>query len=308
LRGDNTKQETVDFIAEKVKNKESFKTEILNYRKDGTQYWTEMFVNTVWNELGDFEGFVSIQNDITERKLKSQELKKSLDLSRKQTLRLRNFAHIVSHNFRSHAANIFELSRELNKNHDEDFKTELKVLLDKSSRDLLTSLNDLNEVLQIQENTDLKQDFLDVSTILSKVQDVLRSKIKYANATIVNQFPTDLKVYFHAAYLESILYNLLSNALKYKSPTRPLIITLAATEAEDYLEIRFSDNGLGIDLEMHGNKIFQMRKTFHDHPEARGMGLFIVRNQLEALGASIDLESAVDKGTTFKLRFQNPKK
>jgi signal transduction histidine kinase len=96
---------------------------------------------------------------------------------------------------------------------------------------------------------------------------------------------------------------LLSNALKYSSPKRKPEIRVITSKVETGLELRVHDNGLGIDLAKHGNKLFGLHKTFHTHKDAKGVGLFLVKTQVEALGGSIKAESEIDRGTTFIVNF-----
>lgn len=109
------------------------------------------------------------------------------------------------------------------------------------------------------------------------------------------------------AYLESILLNMFTNALKYSSPDRQLVLKLKSSIIDNKVMLEFSDNGLGIDLKRHGDKIFGMFKTFHRHKDAKGIGLFISKNQIEAMGGSISVRSKVDVGTTFTMVFEKRK-
>ena len=104
-------------------------------------------------------------------------------------------------------------------------------------------------------------------------------------------------------YLESIFQNLLSNAIKYRSPERHLEVHFSTQMVNERIELRVRDNGLGIDMERYGDKLFGMHKTFHEHQEARGVGLFLTKTQVETLGGEIFAESDVNVGTTFVIRF-----
>jgi signal transduction histidine kinase len=103
------------------------------------------------------------------------------------------------------------------------------------------------------------------------------------------------------AYLESVILNLLTNAIKYRSPERDLVISITTEVETAFVSVIFSDNGVGIDLQLNGSKIFGMYKTFHGNEDARGVGLFITKNQIETMGGRIIVESEVDQGTTFKI-------
>ena len=97
------------------------------------------------------------------------------------------------------------------------------------------------------------------------------------------------------------MFNLITNAIKYQSSNRKPKITILATRNDNYIQIDIADNGQGIDLDKYGDKIFGMYKTFHGNSDAVGLGLFMVKNQIEAMGGKIAVESQLDIGTTFKL-------
>jgi signal transduction histidine kinase len=103
--------------------------------------------------------------------------------------------------------------------------------------------------------------------------------------------------------MESILLNFTSNALKYRNPNVPLVITIESDVEAGKPILKVSDNGLGIDLAKHGEQLFGMYKTFHGNPTARGIGLFMTKNQVESLGGKISVESEPNKGTAFKIHF-----
>ena len=107
-----------------------------------------------------------------------------------------------------------------------------------------------------------------------------------------------------AAYMDSIILNLLSNAIKYRDSRKKCIIRFSGQEAGRYYELIVSDNGLGIDLIKNRDKIFGLYKTFHGLKDSRGLGLFMTKNQVEAMGGRIMVESEVGKGTTFRVLFE----
>ena len=103
------------------------------------------------------------------------------------------------------------------------------------------------------------------------------------------------------AYFESIVINLLSNAIKYRRVNVPLTINIFCEQNDDYFILKFEDNGCGIDLDLHGDRIFGMYKTFHKNKDARGLGLFLIKNQIEAMQGKIKVDSFVNKGSTFTI-------
>ena len=124
-----------------------------------------------------------------------------------------------------------------------------------------------------------------------------------AEASVTFDFNEASVVKYFKPYLESIFQNLLTNAIKYRSSDRKPAIHFKSVVLGQHLELHVTDNGQGIDLQKFGGKLFGLHKTFHEHREARGVGLFLVKTQIEALGGSIRVMSEVNKGTTFIIRF-----
>jgi signal transduction histidine kinase len=131
------------------------------------------------------------------------------------------------------------------------------------------------------------------------VQDVILE----SQVTIENKVIDEINLEVIPAYLDSILLNLITNAIKYRSPERQPIIEISTKTDGDYLVLLVKDNGLGLDLKKFKDKIFGMYKTFHNNPNSRGIGLFITKNQIEAMNGKIEVESEVNVGTTFKIYF-----
>jgi signal transduction histidine kinase len=103
--------------------------------------------------------------------------------------------------------------------------------------------------------------------------------------------------------MESILLNLLSNALKYKQPERQPHVKFITRNTNGSVILEVSDNGLGINLDRYGHQVFKLRKTFHQHPDGRGIGLFMIKNQIEAMGGKIKVNSVEGEGSTFVITF-----
>lgn len=237
--------------------------------------------------------------DITERKQKERELAETFHLVSDQNGRLLNFAHIVSHNLRNHAGNISSLLSLYEVEDSEDEKTELLELLNIASSRLNESIQDLNEIIDSQEKVDKGLESINFQSKYEKVKEILSSDIKLHNVTLKDSIPDDFKIHYNSAYLESILLNLITNAIKYRHPGRKPVVSLSVTEDEDSIKITISDNGIGIDLEKYRDKLFGMYNTFHGNENSKGIGLYITKNQIESLGGEIDVESNPGKGTTF---------
>jgi signal transduction histidine kinase len=107
------------------------------------------------------------------------------------------------------------------------------------------------------------------------------------------------------SYIYSIFYNLTSNSIKFKQPGIPPIIEISSFLSENKIVLLFKDNGLGIDLNKKGNQVFGLYKRFHLDTEGKGIGLYMVKTQVESLGGTIFIHSNVNTGTEFRIEFEN---
>lgn len=243
--------------------------------------------------------------DITGRKEREQELNRTLDIVSDQNKRLINFAHIVSHNLRNHASNFVMLLSLFDQSADEDEREELIGYLQIASDRLTETINDLNEIVDQQNTADKTINEIVFSESLKKVKEILTVDVISNNVTFNESIPKDFKLKYSPAYLESILLNLISNAIKYRHPDRDPVIVIEVTENENCTLLTISDNGLGIDLNKYGDKLFGMYKTFHNHDNSKGIGLYITKSQVQSMGGTIEVESEVNKGTTFKINLNS---
>lgn len=133
---------------------------------------------------------------------------------------------------------------------------------------------------------------------------VLSLQIDSMEAEIIKQIPEGMKVFFNPAYLESVLLNFITNALRYSHPDRKPKIEISGTRFNGRWKLRISDNGIGIDLKKHGDKVFGLYKTFSGRKGSRGVGLFITKNQINAMGGEVKVESEAGKGTSFIIYFK----
>jgi PAS domain S-box-containing protein len=293
-------------IQEKLRKGAPFYQESVNYHKDGTPYWIESYVTPIHDEEGQLSHYIAVENNITERRQNWQQLQQSLEKSRLQSERLENFAHIISHNFRAHCANIMGLAEELPYHQAGESRREMEESLRHTAQLLMDALQKLGDILHLPEGDQLSMETL---SLAEGVQEVVR-QFSFQKAGLKAQIETAisprLQVQASPAYLESVVHNLVSNALRYRHPQRPPHIQITAQEDGEEIRLLVQDNGLGIDLEKHGNKLFQMHQSFHDHPESKGLGLYLAQGQMRAMGGHISVKSKKDQGTTFTLHF--PKK
>lgn len=300
-KGPETDVQTILLMRKAIKNKESIKITILNYTKKKEKYWFELNITTAFDSQNNFINFIGVGRNVTPRIEKELELKRLLEVTSSQNNKLFNFTHIVSHNIRSHTSNLSMIVDVIENTDKVDDKLSYFDLFKEGTEKLSESIEYLNEIISIQQKTNIEKTKIFLKNEIEKTKKALSLVIKESEITITDTIPKDLTVTAIPAYLDSILLNLFTNAIKYKSPERNSTLEIGYEIIKDYLVINFKDNGLGLNLERNGHKIFGMYKTFHDNEDAKGIGLFITKNQLEAMNGKIEVESKVGEGSNFKI-------
>lgn len=283
--------------------KTSYDLELILRTNTGKYKWVRSIGRPVLNNHNQVIGLRGAVQDIDDKKTKELELQRSTNIISEQNNRLKNFAHIVSHNLRSHAGNIQTVISLLKMpNTQEDQKLFIDNL-EKVSRALNQTISHLTEVVKIQTEVSKSKTGIRFDEIFSSVINILTPTINETGAHVIADFSACPTIEYVPAYLESILLNLVSNAIKYRHPQRQPVITVTSFLQGGKTCLTVQDNGIGIDLKKHKDKVFGMYKTFHKHPDARGIGLFITKNQVEALGGTITVASEPNAGTTFTITF-----
>jgi signal transduction histidine kinase len=215
--------------------------------------------------------------------------------------RLEQFAFVISHNLRAPMSRIIGLSSILDFTREANEVSEIVGLMMRSTQDLDQIIKDLTEILAVQKmNSELMKQ-IQLDNVLNKVIDTLHDDIKETNARISADFSEAGEIKTIPSYMESIFYNLISNAIKYRHPERRPVINLQSQRTGEYVQIDIADNGLGIDTETHKDNLFSLYKRFHSHVDGRGLGLYLVKTQVTALGGKIDLKSKKGDGSVFSL-------
>ncbi|MFO7720304.1 MAG: PAS domain S-box protein [Gillisia sp.] len=273
-------------------------------KKDGELVWVNLTVSPLWNEGKTPTTHIALIEDIHDKKMAETHLKSSYEMVMKQNKRLLNFSYIVSHNLRSHSSNIKSILSLYEDSNDYEERESYFGMLEKVSAALNQTLYDLNEVVSIQSNLDLTVQQLKLKDYLDGTLGMLKVEIEEKQARIYTDIPDAMQVKFNAAYMESVLLNLVTNSLRYSSPDRIPEIHIAGTKLGEKWILEVKDNGIGMDLEKNRDKLFGLYKTFSNHPKARGVGLFITKNQIDAMDGSIAVESEPGEGTKVKVYFK----
>ena len=242
--------------------------------------------------------------DITNLKYSKEKLYESMALLSEQNKRLLDFSYIVSHNLRSHTSNILGLCDLVTRSYTDNEQRKYIRLLKNVSNKLNHTIEGLSQVTHIQ-----------MAHTVSREQVYLKDCIDNTCRTVIdvhygskeflfrNNVPGAVTVLFNRLYLENVLRILVSNAIKYRHPRRQLKIQLDFVHNDDERALIITDNGIGIDLEKDQGRLFGLFKTVSLNNASRGIGLYIARNQVEAMGGRIDVKSTPGKGASFKICF-----
>tara|TARA_R110002049_G_scaffold293731_1_gene478929 strand:+ start:7245 stop:8354 length:1110 start_codon:yes stop_codon:yes gene_type:complete len=271
------------------------------FHKDGSIIWVLISVSLICNVDGKPNNMIWQFSDITGRKRIQDKLKTTLNIVRDQNERLSAFASIITHNLRSHSGNLSTLTGFLEDDYAWLHKNENFDMLKKAVGNLEETVSHLTEIAKIKEIAAHEIQVLNLYDYVEKAIYTITAIAKNTQTTIVNYIDEDLCVKGIPAYLDSIILNFLTNAIKYRSDKRLPKIRLTASLENGYVVFKIVDNGLGIDMEKYGDRLFQMYNTFHTNKDAIGLGLFITKNHIESLGGKILVNSQVDVGSEFSI-------
>lgn len=264
--------------------------------------WVRSTGAPVYDLNGDIVKLRGTFMDIDRYKTTELALNRSLELTTQNNLQLKGFTHILSHNIRNHASNMVLISSLIDEDSLEEENAALFGKMKKISNGLNETLEDLSQAMKIRESV-VFSELNNFAVTADKILNIFASDLEVNKMKIEMSFESE-KVRFPKIYLESILTNLISNAIKYRNPeVSPYIKLKTYKDQHKKTILECQDNGLGIDLVLHGKKIFGLYKTFHDRSDAHGVGLFLVKTQIESQKGNIQVESIPGSGSVFKIIF-----
>ncbi|WP_445735726.1 sensor histidine kinase [Mariniflexile sp.] len=277
--------------------------------KDGTYKWiSDKGKITERDQDGNATRIIGTHVDITEHKESELANAKLLKLLTHQNDKLTNFAHIVTHNLKSHSANFENLLEFYDEAESIKEKEELIKHIKTVTESLSKTIFNLNEIVSIQTHKNEQVKNLNLSLYINNAAKLLDVETKQSNAVIINEVDPLINIDFNPAYLESIFQNLISNSIKYKHPDRNPYIQFNSSKTKNYYIITVQDNGIGIDLEKYGEEVFKLYRTFHKNKNSEGVGLYLIKNHLESYGGTIALNSVVNEGSIFTITLPVKKK
>ncbi|PSR05983.1 MAG: hypothetical protein BRD49_02840 [Bacteroidetes bacterium SW_10_40_5] len=295
---ENLKAEAVSLSSQTYTGKPLIQ-ETNRQRKDGSLVPVLIYGVPVHLE-GKTISIYGIYVDISERKQIEEDLKKRTEQLLRTNAELEQFAYVTSHNLRAPVVNLKSL---LDLYHNDQISEEEKgdvfQKIDTSVNQLNATLNDIIHILALKDEVSNPKASVEFKEMLDKVKGQLGTKIEESGAQIHADFAKAPSVTYIRSYLESIFQNLISNAIKFKATDRPPKIFIQTSHEDGYILLKIQENGMGMDLTKHKDKLFDMYKRFHTNIEGKGLGMYIVKTQVDALGGWIDVESEIDQGTTF---------
>ncbi|MFB3387873.1 PAS domain-containing protein [Flavobacterium sp. LAR06] len=306
FKGPKSDSEELKKLLRAIKNEEECLIETISYTKQKEEFWVRFSMIPIFNNEGVISHWISIQRDITDEKKLETEKEHLIRELTQNNKDLKQFSYITSHNLRAPLSNLIGLLNLI-----EDIpveNTELEEIIagfTKSTHLLNETINDLVKVIIIKDNPSMQKEEVSLQEVFENVFSQLSFQIELHKPIIKLKFDRVPLLNTNKAYIESILLNLLTNSIKYKSENRKLKISIMAEQIDHKAILTFKDNGIGIDLERNRDKVFGLYQRFHNYPDSKGLGLYLVKSQVETMGGTISIESEVNKGTTFTITFKN---
>jgi PAS domain S-box-containing protein len=258
----------------------------------------------VWERTGQLSKInKDLKREISEKHKAELTLQQRNDELIKINSDLDNFIYTASHDLKAPISNIEGLVGTLKIEINDSSNIEVKEIIDMVDQSIVRfkeTIQDLTEITKTQKNLQEDVTQIDLNALLEEIKFSIKDIVSSSRAIINADFCKYPDIKFSKANLKSILYNLVSNAIKYKDYNRVPEIHISCHKEGSYVMIQVQDNGLGIP-EVQKDKIFTMFKRLHDHVEGSGIGLYIVKRIIDNNGGKIEVESEVGVGTTFRV-------
>jgi two-component system CheB/CheR fusion protein len=257
---------------------------------------------------GNMCEMLCIGHEISSLILKQEQLQSLVDVNIEQNKRLMQFTHIISHNIRSHISNLKGIVAHVER-HPEETHSEFWTLIKQTTNSLDETILNLNDSITIQTSLNIPLKEIHLTEKINMVENSLSNIISESKVVVkyIQDCEDDL-IYANPAYLDSILLNLISNSIKYRSELRIPEIIIQLSSIGKFKVLSIKDNGIGIDMQKNRDQLFGMYKTFHRNKDAKGLGLYITKVQVEAMKGKIEVESLLGLGSSFIVYFPHREK
>lgn len=299
LYASNKKQKKVNVLLNKQKEEAIQQQHQISEQNGNLQLLNEEIIQ----QKEEIEALNNHLEELVETRTK--ELGIAVDNLLSQNQDLQQFSYIISHNLRSPVARILGLVNILDGKYIQNTPNEIIInYLVSTTNTLDTVIKDLTQILAIRNSLDKTKEIVNLKEVTDLVKEHLQNEIQLTSTEIITNFSVVEEMFSVKSYVQSIIYNLLSNAIKYHSHKRTPQITVKTTISENYACFAVEDNGIGIDLEQTDSyKIFGLYQRMNTVTEGKGLGLYLVKTQIESLGGKIKVKSKLDVGSTFEVYF-----
>lgn len=271
-------------------------------KKDGEYIWLAWTAMPIENEKLVF----AVAKEITHKKVLENERESLLENLLDVNHQLKQLALRTSHDLRSPISSIIMGFDMLDTSKIQDQETkDLLAIIKSTGENFTLTLNNYLNVLSNKLGDSANSEEIDMEKCLNEMLPPIRYLIERNKATIQSDFSGFKTIHFNKAKLESIFLNLISNSIKYRKSDLPPKISIRTEIRNGEKRLIFSDNGIGFDQEKVKDRIFKLHQTFHNHPESKGVGLYLVHNHITESGGKIEVESIVNEGTTFIITFSD---
>ncbi len=258
-----------------------------------------------WNDSRVPLRMIGVSWDITKQKSTAREREQIIKEMSKRNAELEQFSYIISHNLRSPVANIIGASTVM---YDLELPAEDRLFLIKSVHQSALSLDniirDMNHILEIKDGNHMKE-VVRFSKLVEEIRFITSDLLLMNKFSIKYDFSLIDELFCVKPYLYSIFYNLISNSVKYSRKDVVSCITIKSEQLADKTILLFEDNGIGFNLDKNKDDVFGLYRRFHSNYPGKGMGLFMVKSQVEIIGGNVTVDSSENEGTTFRIEFKS---
>lgn len=298
------RQEVRAMIDNVIALKDRMSYETVYFTGDKKEQWLYVIITPILNDDDELFGLSVAARNITERKLFEIERSKITNYLTQRNKDLEQFTNIVSHNLRAPVASILGLSIVLDSSEiTEETRKECMKGFVSSVKNLDNTIIDLNYILQARKEIGEKKEIVDFEALVKSNKQSIGDIVSKSGTIIETDFSSVNEMFTLKSYLNSIFYNLISNSIKYRKINEAPVIRIISKRINRKIILVFSDNGIGIDMKEHGDNIFGLYKRFHLNVDGKGMGLYMVKTQVETLGGKVSMNSKVNIGTEITLEF-----
>lgn len=295
-----SRKSEISNIIQRVMNGENVSYHSTFTDAEGEDHWYSIKWVTVANDEDQNWGLILSVRDITASKTTAMALAQTNAELSKRNKSLEQFTYIVSHNLLAPVANIMGIT-ELLKDPDETQHSELVNGLSTSIKTMDTILKDLSQTLQVKDQVNKKKEDVFFGQLVEEITFSINNMMIAEDVTIHCDFEALQSLFTVRGYLYSIFYNITLNSIKYRRPEVAPVIIIKSAIVKDQLLLTFEDNGKGIDMQKNGAHLFSLYKRFDTTTEGKGMGMFMVKTQIEELGGNIYVESQIGAGTKIMI-------